>query len=282
MSEDDIGNAAGALSELSQFPTLADRLQQGVLDQMVFTRLLTAPDGLAADPAFAGANGAPLYDPTAIAYVGNSQGAIMGLMFAGVSTDIDRFVLGVAGMNYGLLLPRSVDFDTYESILVPSYPDAVERGLLIALLQMLWDRGEGAGYVNHVTADPLPGTDAKTVLIHVALGDWQVTELSAFVEARSLGIPIHRPVADEGRSAEVEPGWGLASIEYPSSGSGLVYWDSGSAPIPFEATPPRESRDSHEDPRRDPQSLVQIAAFLYDGELIDVCDGAACHSLQRE
>ena len=39
----------------------------------------------------------------------------MGLMVAGVSTDIDRFVLGVAGMNYGLLLPRSVDFDTYES-----------------------------------------------------------------------------------------------------------------------------------------------------------------------
>lgn len=282
MSEDDIGNAAGALTELSQFPTLPDRLQQGVLNQLVFTRLLTAPDGLSADPAFAGAAGTPLYDPAAITYVGNSQGAIMGLMFAGVSTDIERFVLGVAGMNYSVLLPRSVDFDLYEAILTPSYPDAVERGFLIALLQMLWDRGEGAGYVNHVTADPLPGTEAKTVLIHVALGDWQVTELAAFIEARSLGIPIHRPVVDDGRSAEVEPGWGLASIEYPSTGSGLIYWDSGSDPIPFEATPPRSSRDSHEDPRRDPQSLVQIATFLYEGQLIDVCDGAACHSAQRQ
>lgn len=282
MAEEDIGNAAFSLTDFSNFPTMTDRLQQGVLNQLVLTRLLTAPDGLSADPAFATADGAPLYDPELIAYSGNSQGAIMGLMLAGVSTDIDRFVLGVAGMNYSLLLPRSVDFDTYEAVMEPAYPDPVERSLYISLIQMLWDRGEGAGYVNHVTADPLPGTPAKTVLIHVALGDWQVTELSAFVEARSLGIPIHRPVAEDGRSAEVEPGWGLESIEYPSSGSGIVYWDSDSTPIPFEATPPRSSRDSHEDPRRDPQALEQIAAFLFDGQLIDVCDGAACHSSQRQ
>ena len=46
----------------------------------------------------------------------------MGLMLAGVSTDIDRFVLGVPGINYGLLLPRSVDFIQYEAIFEPAYP----------------------------------------------------------------------------------------------------------------------------------------------------------------
>ena len=78
-------------------------------------------------------------------------------------------MLGVAGMNYGLLLPRSVDFDTYESILEPAYPSVTERTLIIAMIQMLWDRGEGAGYVSHVTSDPLPGTPAKTVLVHVGV-----------------------------------------------------------------------------------------------------------------
>ena len=47
----------------------------------------------------------------------------MGMALAGVSPDIDRAVLGVVGMNYGLLLPRSVDFDSYEAIFEPAYPE---------------------------------------------------------------------------------------------------------------------------------------------------------------
>jgi hypothetical protein len=200
----------------------------------------------------------------------------MGLMLAGVSTEIERFVLGVAGMNYGLLLPRSVDFDTYESILEPAYPSVTERTLIIAMIQMLWDRGEGAGYVNHVTNDPLPGTPAKTMLVHVALGDWQVSELSAFIEARALDLPIHRPVAADGRSDEVEPGWGLDTLEYPSDGGGLVIWDSGSDPIPIPNEPPRTSRDPHEDPRANPHVQLQIISFLLDGQLVDVCGAGPC------
>lgn len=179
-------------------------------------------------------------------------------------------------MNYSLLLPRSVDFDTYEAIFDPAYPNQAERMLILSMVQMLWDRGEGAGYVNHVTADPLPGTPAKTVLIHVAFGDWQVSELSAFVEATAMGVPVHRPVAADGRSHEVEPGWGLPSIEYPSAGSGLVVWDSGSDAIPIDGVPPSTTRDPHEDPRRSPAAQLQITAFLFDGVLVDVCGGSAC------
>ena len=276
MSEDDIPNAVNSLTDFSNFPTLVDRLQQGVLNQLVFTRLLLADDGLVSDPAFQRGDGSPLIDHRQVVYNGNSQGAIMGLMVAGVSTDIDRFVLGVAGMNYGLLLPRSVDFDTYESILEPAYPSVTERTLIIAMIQMLWDRGEGAGYVSHVTSDPLPGTPAKTVLVHVAFGDWQVSELSAFIEARALGIPIHRPVAADGRMGEVEPGWGLDTLEYPSDGGGLVIWDSGSDPIPVPNEPPRTSRDPHEDPRANPHVQLQIISFLLDGQLVDVCGAGPC------
>ena len=56
----------------------------------------------------------------------------------------------------------------------------------------------------------------------------------------------------------------------------LVIWDSGSDPIPIDAVPPSTSRDPHGDPRNDPEARRQKAAFLFEGELIDVCDAAAC------
>ncbi|HUC31794.1 MAG TPA: hypothetical protein VMS14_00235 [Ilumatobacteraceae bacterium] len=276
MSEDDVGNAVATLQNMANFPTMADRLQQGVLNQIFLGRLMTRPGGLVDDGNFKRADGSSLIDTAHLDYDGNSQGGIMGLMLAAVSPDIERVVLGVPGMNYSMLLPRSVDFDDYEAIFEPAYPNDADRVVIIALTQMLWDRGEGAGYVQHVTSNPYPNTPAKTVLMHVAFGDHQVTELSALVEARTMGLTIQRPVAAEGRWQEVEPGWGLESTEYPSDGSAIVVWDSGMAPIPFENHPPREGDDSHEDPRRDPDVRDQKASFLFDDTLVDVCGGEAC------
>ena len=282
MSEDDVGNAITTLGEFSNFDSMADRLQQGVLNQIVLGRLMTREGGLADDPNFVRSDGTALVDPSALYYDGNSQGGIMGLMLAAVSPDFQRAVLGVPGMNYSMLLPRSIDFDTYEAIFIPAYPDDIDRVLILSVTQMLWDRGEGPGYVQHVTSDPYPNTPAKTILLHVAYGDHQVSELSALVEARALGATIHRPVTIDGRWQEKEPGWGLDSTEYPSSGSAIIIWDSGMAPIPFENVAPREGDDSHEDPRADPDVRAQKAAFLFEGTLIDVCDGGACEADHRE
>lgn len=275
MSEDDIGNAVTVLTDLSGFPTVADRLQQGVLNQIVLGRLMLADDGLAAHPAFRRPDGTPLVDNAVLHYDGNSQGGIMGLMLAAVSPDFERAVLGVPGMNYSMLLPRSVDFDTYEAVMEPAYPSTLDRMVIIGLMQMLWDRGEGAGYVHHVVDDPLPGTPAKDVLLHVAYGDHQVTELSALVAARTMGVPIHRPEVPEGRWPG-DPAWGIDTAVPGESTSAIVVWDSGMAPIPFEATAPRVGNDSHEDPRADPDVRAQKAAFLFDGTFVDVCGGAAC------
>lgn len=290
MSEDDIGNAVASLGDMSNFHTLTDRLQQGVLHHVLLGRLMAADDGLVAHPALQRADGSPLVSNERVVYDGNSQGGIMGLMLAAVSPDLERAVLGVPGMNYSLLLPRSVDFDPFREIFDPAYPDPLERSLLISMIQMLWDRGEGAGYVRHVVADPFPDTPTTEVLFHVAFGDWQVTEISAFIAARTMGVPVHRPVTAPGRSGEVEPGWGLDPIpypvddtDYPWEGSGLIVWDSGSDPIPFDAVPPRTSRDSHEDPRADANVRVQKAAFLFDGELVDVCGAdQPCTAVPRD
>jgi hypothetical protein len=253
-----------------------------VLNQIFLGRLMIRDGGLNSVPELVRADGGQLFDTAHLDYDGNSQGGIMGLMLTAVSPDIERSVLGVPGMNYSLLLPRSVDFDDYELVFKPAYPSDLDRTLILGFTQMLWDRGEGAGYVQHVTADQYPGTPAKQVLLDVALGDHQVTELSALIEARTLGITIHRPVAADGRWAEVEAGWGLESTVYPSSGSAIIIWDSGMTPIPLENLAPREGDDPHSDPRNDADVRRQKAAFLFEDTLIDVCDAKACLADHRE
>ena len=281
MSDDDIGNAAATLASFGQFDTMADRLQQGVLNQIFLGRLMIKKGGLGDDPNFKRADGSPLVDTSHLNYDGNSQGGIMGLMLAAVSPDIERAVLGVPGMNYSLLLPRSVDFDTYESIMKPAYPNDLDRTLIFGITQMLWDRGEGGGYVQHLTSNPYENTKAKVVLLDAAYGDHQVTPLSALIEARTIGATIHQPVAADGRWAEVEAGWGLKATTYPSTGSAIIIWDSGMAPMPIENLPPRTGDDAHEDPRADPTVRKQKASFLFDGTLIDVCDGKPCTAAHR-
>ena len=258
---------------------MADRLQQGVLNQIFLGRLMKQPDGLASLPAFQSA-GQPLIDTAHLYFDGNSQGGIMGGMLAAVSPDIERAVLGVPGMNYGLLLPRSVDFDDYEVVFKPAYPNDLDRTLILALLQMLWDRGEAGGYVQHLTSDPYPGTAAKPVLLQVALGDFQVSPLAAEVEARTIGARVHTPIAAEGRLKEVTPMWGIAPIEsYPYDGSAIVLWDSGTPDIPLANLPPRAGRDPHGDPRSDPVARAQKSEFLQvGGGVVDVCRAKPCRA----
>ncbi len=194
MSEPDVPNAIAALNDISLFPTVVDRLQQGVLNQIFLGRLMTRSGGLSNLGQLRRADGTLMIDTSHLDYDGNSQGGIMGLMLAAVSPDIERAVLGVPGMNYSLLLPRSKDWATYESVLKPAYPNDLDRTFIVSLLQMLWDRGEGAGYAQHVTKNPYEGTKVKPILMHVAFGDAQVSELAAFVEARTLGVPIQKPL----------------------------------------------------------------------------------------
>jgi hypothetical protein len=280
MSEEDVGNAVEILNELGRFPTLADRLQQGVLNTLFLGRLMIHEDGLVSDPAFQDANGDALIDRSELFYDGNSQGGIMGGIATAVAVDWQQAVLGVPAMNYSTLLHRSVDFDVYEEILDPAYPDEHDRSLGIALIQMLWDRGEANGYAQHLTSDPYPGTPRHTVLLHEAFGDHQVANVATEVEARTVGACTPTPIFRKGRSSEVKPLWGVCRIdELPFDGSAIVVWDSGAAAPPPGNTPPEggEDADPHSDPRSSKAARRQKAEFLApDGRVIDVCDGKPC------
>jgi hypothetical protein len=268
-ASEDIGNVVGAISDFSNFNKVADRMQQGFLNQLLLGRLMIHPQGLSANPAFQ-KNGRSVIDRRRLFFDGNSQGGIMGGALTALAPDYNRAVLGVPGMNYSTLLQRSVDFDTYATLIYPAYPQESTRQLMFAVIQLLWDRGEANGYAQHITNDALPNTPKHKVLMHVAFGDHQVSDTTAEVEARTIGAHGYQPVLDPGRSP---------IDRFPFSGSAIVMWDSGTPAPPITNTPNRGGEDPHSDPRSTPAARVQKSEFLkIDGRVVDVCGGAPCHS----
>jgi hypothetical protein len=278
LSEEDVANAVSILQDLSLFPTLADRLQQGMLNTLFLGRLMKAKDGFVDDPAFHGGQGEPVIDTRELFFDGNSQGGIMGGAVTAVAQDWTRAVLGVPAMNYSTLLQRSVDWDEYKAIFDPNYPDVSDHVLAIGLIQMLWDRGEGNGYAQHLTRDPYPDTPEHTVLIHEAFGDHQVANIATEVQARVLGARVHRPPLESGRSPSRHQMWGIEGIDkYPYGGSALVVWDSGAPTPPTGNTAPRDGEDPHSDPRASKDAREQKSEFLKgNGRVVDVCGGKPC------
>ena len=290
-AEYDVANAVIGLLDPSNIPSMMDRAQQGFLNFLVLGRAVAHPQGFASDPAFQTA-GVPIIRPNELVYDGNSQGGIMGAALTALGVDFTRSVLGVLGMNYSTLLNRSVDWEgplintedvlpAYSSLLYTMFPNKKEQQLVMALMQMLWDRAEGNGYAQHMTTDPLPNTPVHQVLLHAALGDFQVTNFAAEVEARTIGARVMDTALMPGRHWEVTPFYGLAPFPrdgggaiLPWNGSALVYWDSGNLLPPNANVPPlHDGGDPHEDPRRDPRGGDQKAHFWLTGQIIDVMNG---------
>lgn len=308
-----VPNVLLILQDISNFPLLGDETQQGMLNFLLLGRAMVHGGGLNARGAFQTGGGQGVIDTAKLFYDGNSQGGILGGSLTAVAPDFQRAVLGVPGMNYSTLLPRSVDFEPYaegkftpiicDAVGLPAaacpsdfpagglydnYPDELERPLIFALLQMQWDRAEADGYAAHMTDDPLPNTPPHQVLLHAAFGDHQVANVSAEVEARTIGAGIYAPALDPGRHAG--PIFGLAPIGFPRatpySGSALVYWDGGppsfgggSATPPAANVPPRPpayGADPHGYPRSDVKARAQKSEFLRDGgRLANFCTASS-------
>jgi len=278
MASDDVATAINILNDLSNFPNFPDRQHQGMLNQLMLARLMKHASGLVSHTAFQDSGGNPVIDTSDVFFDGNSQGGIFGGTVMGVSQDITRGVLGVPAMNYSNLLTRSTDFATYAAILYPSYPNELQRPLLLALIQMLWDRTDPNGYARHITNDPLPGTPPHYVMLHEAFGDHQVSPMAAEIEARTIGASVHTPTLNPGRSYEVTPYYGIPAIaSYPFFGSAIIPYDSGADVPPTTNTAPMTSFDPHSDPRRSVIARQQKSDFLQTGGFVtDVCPGIAC------
>jgi hypothetical protein len=262
-----------------------------MLNFLYLGRLMIHPGGLSTVAAFQDDHGKSLIDTRRLYYDGNSQGGIIGGALTAVAPDFNRAALGVPGMNYSTLLTRSSDFGQgnpptdgnleYAWPLYTSYPNPDERQLIFSLMQILWDRGEPDGYAEHMTDRPYPNTPAHEVMLSNALGDHQVAPVTTDVEARTVGAKLlKRPAEDPGRSADVEPHYGIAAFSsLPARGSALVIWDSGSPVPPTTNTPPTTGQDPHEHPRNTAANREMKSDFLsLDSRVVDTCGPHPCYA----
>lgn len=244
-------------SDVSDFPMIPEKLHQGIVENLLLTRLILT--GLVDDPELV-VDGTPLLDGDKgkVGWYGISQGGIVGGAIVGASDDLDRGVLSVGGGPYSLLLPRSVDFTRFFDILKTRYPSERDQMFIIqGLLVQIWDVGESAAWVDRL--------QDKQILSQVGIGDAQVHLEGSRWQARSAGLSlIEDPVTDV---------FGMETQSTPFTGSGYVELDYGVPQEPDVNLPPDKETDTHECPRRSPEAQQQVVTFLKQGVIEHYCDG---------
>nr|MDQ3037040.1 hypothetical protein [Myxococcota bacterium] len=251
LAQDDLGAAAGALMELSQFSAVLDRLTQGIVAMLVLPRLFATRCA-----ELLGIEGA--IDPSALVYTGNSQGAIVGPTLAALSPDIERYALGVGGIGYSVMMPRSLGFETVESILFGAYPRRVDRDLLMVMFQHHWDRFEGAAFAPHVHDDRLAASIERParILYQVGLEDAETPNVASEIAARTMGLGV--------LSSSASQPWGTEHAG-DAPGSAYVAFDYDAAPLSDAPVRPTVDSGVHERVRRDPVAQEQIMRFFREG-----------------
>jgi hypothetical protein len=257
-----IGNSI--VSDLSAFKGAVGRQHQGLLNSLLAMRLMKGRFTL--EP-LATIDGNPTIDPGEAHYRGDSQGGIFGTTYMAVSTDVTRGLVSVPGMTYSLILNRSEDFGVYFALLHIAFGTGRNIQLVLGLVQMLWDRTEPDGYAPYITSNMLPGTPQHELLIHVGIGDFQVTPLGAHLIARAVGARSVKPV---NRSI-----WGVPEADAPFMGSGITEFDFGLPPSPTIDVPPTGGPDDdpHGKVRSLPSAIDQEDVFFRTGVIQATCSG---------
>ena len=287
-----VGLGAGG-NRFEQFPAFTDRLKQGQINTVLLARMMK--NGLFnTDPAFQTPSGEGVFPGPAaeMFYYGISLGGIMGTWFAAMSPDVERLNIDVPAMNFAMLLQRSTQFGEFELLLESiGLTDPLYTLLTLSLNQEVWVRSEPAGYVRHITRDPLPGTNVKKILLTMAWLDKQVSNQTTEILARSLGIP--------NLDSSVQQGFpGIPDVSGPVD-SAMVIYDTGSYDIfdlsyylphpsgalipPLANVIPSSNCDPHAARLGIPASLDQLATFLRPGGQVEnFCDGLCDASIPYE
>jgi hypothetical protein len=136
---------------------------------------------------------------------------------------------------------------------------------------MIWDRTEPNGYVPYL-ADGTAAMQGNIlnkhqVLLHVAIGDQQVTPLGAHIIARTVGAKNLSPV---NRSI-----WGIAEDPGPIQGSAMVEFDFGNKESPKTNVPPDSTYgpDPHDEVRKLHEAMDQSDEFFRTGTVKPTCSG---------
>ena len=290
MSQPDVPSIIQMILDFTDFRTMSEHLQQGMMEQLVLMRAMHERFPELPEVKKYGVK----IDKKRLYYTGISQGGIYGATYMALSQEVTRGHLGVPGHSYSFLLQRSTDFEPFLLLVQGNYPDPGDRLIALNTIQMLWDAADPASYYVHLKQEPFPNTPPHEVLLVPARGDFQVAPLANEIVARS-GF------------ATLMAGWGKPVVgvqehAFPYTGSGIVIYDFGNPwPLPGNHPPEgalhgakckataecpawyecSEGLCTLDDPHDRPQDLdwrnAQLAHFLDTGEIIDVCGGDGCH-----
>ncbi len=256
LTKDDLIDAVNVANNFGDFPSLTDRMAQGVANTRALVRAVTE-GGLLDDPFFEGRA-----DSTHVLYYGISLGAIEGAVLAADADVFDHVVLHVGGSDWSTMLERSSDWPAFEAALVRTIPDPVDRQRLYAVSQLLWDPVDPA-----TRAASLAG---RPILWQEAIGDNQVPNLTTELLMRSVGVPVGGP-------AFTEP-WGLGAVDLPRPGPVLVQADPGLG-IPDPVNRPAADTGAHDLPRTWEGIREQTVRFLTDGTAENYCGETGCDTV---
>jgi len=222
-----------------QFPSLTDKLAQGVANNVALSRLILEGE-LLDDPALLG-----LPDGTALNYYGISLGGIEGSTLLALNDRIGHGVAHVPGSAWSTMLERSSNWSQFEPMIMDNLTEPPDRQLLYAVSQLLWDPVDPASYV-----DELKG---RSLLLQLSVGDEQVPNITTELMARGMGAVQHEPYA-----YAIE---GLEAASGPLSGPAISQFDPQTARPP-ETNRPAPVTGAHGAPRVWDGAKLQTMRFL--------------------
>ena len=215
--------------------------------------------------------GVPLLDGSDVPYLGVSNGGTQGFVIMAASPVFERGALVAPGGSWTHMLQRATPWLTMGALLEQQYADPRDLLLGFSMIQLDLDPIDAVNWMPRLAHDRLPGRPEVKVVLHEAVGDCQVSNMITEWMARSGDIPLIVPSARDV--------WGLEQIsadppDGTDSNAALFIYDEGYEPLTECNLPPDTDNGAHETVIEIESYIAQIGAFLEDGTIVQVCDGA--------
>ncbi|MDG1540157.1 MAG: hypothetical protein P8Q46_01205 [Candidatus Thalassarchaeaceae archaeon] len=265
-SDGDFDAVTFGLMNVNYLQHQSERLQQSVINHLA---MITTIKGVCSDIPEFHHNGVNLVDTTDIDYMGVSLGGIRGPSMLSLIPEIDRGVLWVAGSSFGFIAERSTQYTQFEELFSSplAYESTMDRSILIALMQSMWDTTEPETYLPFIDGGLDGELHPYEVLYVVSINDAQVTTLSADRASRTSGIPVLA-------NSTYYP-HGLEIVDAPASGSAIVYFDGNFPVVPSGNIqgPMAYHSLAHNQVLGYGPAVDLATDFLLSGQITDTCSG---------
>tara|TARA_B100000945_G_scaffold176195_2_gene141374 strand:+ start:5006 stop:7042 length:2037 start_codon:yes stop_codon:yes gene_type:complete len=265
-SDGDFDAVTFGLMNVNYLQHQSERLQQSVINHLA---MITTIKGVCSDLPEFYHNGVNLVDTTDVDYMGVSLGGIRGPSMLSLIPELDRGVLWVAGSSFGFIAERSTQYTQFEQLFSSplAYESTMDRSILIALMQSMWDTTEPETYLPFIDGGLDGELHPYEVLYVVSINDAQVTTLSADRASRTSGIPVLA-------NSTYYP-HGLEIADAPTSGSAIVYFDGNFPAVPSGNIqgPMAYHSLAHNQVLGYGPAVDLATDFLLSGQITDTCSG---------